>query len=195
MNNEKVYGMSFSKIYPLLVNKAVKKGRSVEEVNQVICWLTGYRTEEIEAAVAKHSEAPHLRHLQKLLAREVTVMVHGESEYEKAVAASEMLFGNATSDALKSLDEKTFLDVFAGVPTFSVSRESLPMNVLDLLGAETAVFPSKGECRKMIQGGGVSIDKEKVTDISAMIGEESILNGKYILAQRGKKNYYIIKVE
>ena len=168
---------------------------SDEDAAKYIRIFTMLSREEIEAAVAKHSEAPHLRHLQKLLAREVTVMVHGESEYEKAVAASEMLFGNATSDALKSLDEKTFLDVFAGVPTFSVSRESLPMNVLDLLGAETAVFPSKGECRKMIQGGGVSIDKEKVTDISAMIGEESILNGKYILAQRGKKNYYIIKVE
>ena len=168
---------------------------SDEDAAKYIRIFTMLSREEIEAAVAKHSEAPHLRHLQKLLAREVTVMVHGESEYEKAVAASEMLFGNATSDALKSLDEKTFLDVFAGVPTFSVSRESLPMNVLDLLGAETAVFPSKGECRKMIQGGGVSIDKEKVTDISAMIGEESILNGKYILAQRGKKNYYIIMVE
>ena len=151
--------------------------------------------EEIEEAVAVHSEAPHLRHLQKLLAKEVTVMVHGEAEYRKAVAASEMLFGNATSEALKSLDEKTFLDVFAGVPTFAVSKESLPMNVLELLGAETGVFPSKGECRKMIQGGGVSIDKEKVTDINAMIGEESLLNGKYILAQRGRKNYYIIKVE
>ena len=151
--------------------------------------------EEIEEAVAVHSEAPHLRHLQKLLAKEVTVMVHGEAEYGKAVAASEMLFGNATSEALKSLDEKTFLDVFAGVPTFAVSKESLPMNVLELLGAETGVFPSKGECRKMIQGGGVSIDKEKVTDINAMIGEESLLNGKYILAQRGRKNYYIIKVE
>lgn len=151
--------------------------------------------EEIEDAVARHAEAPHLRQLQKLLAKEVTIMVHGEEEYERAVAASGMLFGNATSDALKSLDEKTFLDVFEGVPTYTVARDRLPMNVLDLLGAETEVFPSKGECRKMIQGGGVSIDKEKVTDINAMVGEESLLNGKYILAQRGKKNYYIIKVE
>ena len=167
---------------------------SDEDAARYIKIFTMLSREEIEKAVAEHAEAPHLRNLQKILAREVTVMVHGEEEYRKAVAASEMLFGNATSEALKSLDEKTFLDVFAGVPTFELSKDKLPMNVLDLLGAETGVFPSKGECRKMIQGGGVSIDKEKVTDINAMIGEESLLNGKYILAQRGKKNYYIIKM-
>ena len=167
---------------------------SDEDAARYIKIFTMLSRDEIEKAVAEHAEAPHLRNLQKILAREVTVMVHGEEEYRKAVAASEMLFGNATSEALKSLDEKTFLDVFAGVPTFELSKDKLPMNVLDLLGAETGVFPSKGECRKMIQGGGVSIDKEKVTDINAMIGEESLLNGKYILAQRGKKNYYIIKM-
>ena len=167
---------------------------SDEDAARYIKIFTMLSREEIEKAVAEHAEAPHLRNLQKILAREVTVMVHGEEEYRKAVAASEMLFGNATSEALKSLDEKTFLDVFAGVPTFELTKDKLPMNVLDLLGAETGVFPSKGECRKMIQGGGVSIDKEKVTDINAMIGEESLLNGKYILAQRGKKNYYIIKM-
>lgn len=167
---------------------------SDEDAARYIKIFTMLSREEIEKAVAEHAEAPHQRNLQKILAREVTVMVHGEEEYRKAVAASEMLFGNATSEALKSLDEKTFLDVFAGVPTFELSKDKLPMNVLNLLGAETGVFPSKGECRKMIQGGGVSIDKEKVTDINAMIGEESLLNGKYILAQRGKKNYYIIKM-
>ena len=103
-----------------------------------------------------------------------------------------MLFGNATSDSLRKLDEKTFLQVFEGVPTFEVAADKLPANVIDLLAVETSVFPSKGECRKMIQAGGVSIDKEKVTDINAVIGEESVLNGKYILAQKGKKNYFII---
>ena len=168
---------------------------SDEDAARYIRIFTMLSREEIEDAIARHSEAPHLRQLQKLLAKEVTIMVHGEAEYGKAVAASEMLFGNATSDALKSLDEKTFLAVFDGVPTFALAKDRLPLNVVDLLGAETGVFPSKGECRKMIQGGGVSIDKEKVADINAMIGEESLLNGKYILAQRGKKNYYIIKVE
>jgi tyrosyl-tRNA synthetase len=151
--------------------------------------------EEIEAAIAGHAEAPHLRQLQRLLAKEITIMVHGEEEYGKAVAASEMLFGNATSEALKKLDEKTFLQVFDGVPTFEVEASRLPLNILDLLAVETSVFPSKGECRKMVQSNGVSIDKEKVSDINAMIGEESVLNGKYILAQKGKKNYFIIRLK
>ena len=122
-------------------------------------------------------------------------MVHGQEEYDNAVAASEMLFGNATSDALKRLDEKTFLQVFDGVPTFEVEASRLPMNILDLLAVETSVFPSKGECRKMVQANGVSIDKEKVSDINAMIGSESVLNGKYILVQKGKKNYFIISLK
>ena len=150
--------------------------------------------EEIEEAIARHAEAPERRELQKLLAKEVTTMVHGAEEYEKAVAASGMLFGNSTREALKSLDEQTFLDVFGGVPTFEVEASKFPLGVIDLLASETEVFPSKGECRKMIQAGGVSIDKEKVTDINAQIDSESFIDGKYILAQRGKKNYFLIKV-
>ena len=165
---------------------------SDEDAARYIKIFTMLSREEIENAIAEHQQAPHLRKLQKLLAKEITVMVHGEEEYSKAVAASEMLFGNATSDSLRKLDEKTFLQVFEGVPTFEVAADKLPANVIDLLAVETSVFPSKGECRKMIQAGGVSIDKEKVTDINAVIGEESVLNGKYILAQKGKKNYFII---
>ncbi len=150
--------------------------------------------EEIDSAIAAHQQAPHERSLQKLLAKEVTTMVHGAQEYEKAVSASQMLFGNATSEALKSLDEKTFLAVFDGVPTFEVEDSKFPMSIIDLLAAESKVFPSKGECRKMIQAAGVSINKEKVTDANAMIGSESYINGKYILAQKGKKNYFIIKI-
>ena len=150
--------------------------------------------EEIEEAIARHAEAPERRELQKLLAKEVTTMVHGAEEYEKAVAASGMLFGNSTREALKSLDEQTFLDVFGGVPTFEVEASKFPLGVIDLLASETAVFPSKGECRKMIQAGGVSIDKEKITDINAQIDSESFIDGKYILAQRGEKNYFLIKV-
>lgn len=151
--------------------------------------------ETIEKAIEEHNANPGARSLQKLLAREVTVMVHGQEEYEKAVAASAILFGSATSEQLKALDEKTFLEVFDGVDTFAVSKSKLPCNIIDLLSVESPVFPSKGECRKMIQGGGVSINKEKVTDIAALIGEEHIIDGKYILAQRGKKNYYILKVD
>ena len=150
--------------------------------------------DEIDTAIAQHSEAPERRELQKLLAKEVTTMVHGEAEYEKAVAASQMLFGKATKEALMSLDEKTFLAVFDGVPTFDIAADKFPLGMIDLLAGETAVFPSKGECRKMIQAGGVSINKEKVADINAMIAEDSFINGKYILAQKGKKNYFIIKV-
>ncbi len=150
--------------------------------------------EEIDSAIATHQQAPHERSLQKLLAKEVTTMVHGAQEYEKAVSASQMLFGNATSEALKSLDEKTFLAVFDGVPTFEVEDSKFPMGIIDLLAAESKVFPSKGECRKMIQAAGVSINKEKVTDANATIGCESYINGKYILAQKGKKNYFIIKI-
>ena len=121
-------------------------------------------------------------------------MVHGQEEYDRAVEASEVLFGNATSETLKHLDEKTFLQVFDGVATFEVDKDKLPAGIIDLLAVETQVFPSKGECRKMIQAGGVSINKDKVTDINAMIGPEQIIGGKYILAQRGKKNYFIIRI-
>ncbi|MBR2947766.1 MAG: tyrosine--tRNA ligase [Bacteroidales bacterium] len=150
--------------------------------------------EEIEAAIAKHSEEPHLRGLQKLLAKEITVMVHGEEEYQKAVNASSILFGNSTSEHLRELDERTFLSVFDGVPQFEISLDKLPGNIIDILAVETSVFPSKGECRKMIQGGGVSINKDKCDSIDRNITTEDLINGKYILAQRGKKNYYIIKV-
>ena len=171
-----------------------KTEKADEDAARYIKIFTMLSREEIEEAIAKHAEAPHLRHLQKLLAKEITVMVHGEQEYDNAVAASEVLFGNATSEALHSLDEKTFLQVFDGVPTFGVAAGKLPANILDLLAVETQVFPSKGECRKMVQAGGVSINKEKVSDINAMIGQDAVLNGKYILAQKGKKNYFIIKV-
>ena len=167
---------------------------SDEDAAKYIKIFTMLGKEEIEAAIAEHAEAPHLRKLQKLLAKEITVMVHGREEYEKAVSASEMLFGNATSEALKSLDEKTFLQVFEGVATFEVPASTLPAGIIDLLSVATGIFPSKGECRKMIQSGGVSINKDKVTDINAVITDEHVIGGKYILAQKGKKNYFIIKV-
>ena len=149
----------------------------------------------IEAAIEEHLQDPGRRSLQKLLAKEVTIMVHGQKEYDNALAASQMLFGNSTSEALRALDEKTFLAVFAGVPTFDIAHADLPVQILDLLAVRTSIFPSKGEARKMVLGGGVSINKDKFTDLDRMVGEEDILDGKYILVQKGKKNYFIINVK
>lgn len=165
-----------------------------EDAERYIKIFTMLTREEIEAVIAEHRQAPHLRSLQKLLAKEITVMVHGEEEYNKAVDATNILFGNATSEALASLDERTFLQVFDGVATFEISKDKLPCNIIDLLSVETSVFPSKGECRKMIQGGGVSINKQKVAGIDETVTSDVLLNGKYILAQKGKKNYFIIRV-
>ena len=151
--------------------------------------------ETIESAIEAHKACPERRELQRLLAREVTIMVHGEKEYDNAVKASQMLFGKATADDLRSLDEKTFLAVFDGVPTFDIERAKLPMGLLDALAVETSVFPSKGEARKMIQGNGFSLNKEKRTDPNGMLTEDDIIDGKYILAQKGKKDYYIINVK
>ena len=151
--------------------------------------------ETIEDLIATHRGDPGQRILQKRLAREVTIMCHGEEEYDKAVSASQMLFGNSTSEALRALDEKTFLAVFDGVPTFSISRGDLPCALLDLLAVKTSIFPSKSEARKMVQGGGVSLNKDKVTDIDYKVSDVDIVDGKYILAQKGKKNYFIINVE
>jgi len=151
--------------------------------------------ETIESAIADHQVDPGQRKLQKLLAKEITIMVHSEEEYNKAISASQMLFGNSTSEALKALDERTFLDVFDGVPTFDIAKSELPCNILDLLAVKTQIFPSKGEARKMTQGNGVSINKDKIADINYEISEKDIIDGKYILAQKGKKNYFIINVK
>ena len=166
-----------------------------EDAERYIKIFTMLDQQTIEAAVTEHRQDPGRRSLQKLLAKEITIMVHGEAEYENAVAASQMLFGNSTSEQLRKLDERTFLAVFSGVPTFDVAAEELPTDIVDLLAVKTHVFPSKGEARKMIQGGGVSINKDKVSDPARQISSDDIVDGKYILAQRGKKNYFIINVK
>ena len=164
-----------------------------QDAERYIKIFTMLSRDVIESAIAKHQEAPHQRELQKLLAKEITVMVHGEQEYDNAVSASTILFGNATSDVLKTLDESTFLSVFEGVPQFELNKELLPLNIIDLLAVNTEVYPSKGECRKMILGGGLAINKDKTADIERLIGIGDIINNKYILVQKGKKNYYILK--
>ena len=167
---------------------------SDDDAERYIKIFTMLDRETIEAAISAHRECPEKRELQKLLAREVTVMVHGEKEYETAVVASSMLFGKATTEDLKSLDEKTFLAVFDGVPTFGIDRAKLPLGILDALAVETSVFPSKGEARKMIQQNGFSLNKAKMNDAARNLTEDDIIDGKYILVQKGKKDYYIIIV-
>ena len=165
-----------------------------DDAERYIKIFTMLDRETIESAIEEHRQDPGRRSLQQLLAKEVTIMIHGETEYANALAASKMLFGNSTSEELRKLDEKTFLAVFNGVPTFDVPKSELPCNILDFLAVKTGVFPSKGEARKMTAGGGVSINKDKVTDINYEVSEKDIMDGKYILAQKGKKNYFIINV-
>ena len=156
--------------------------------------FTSLSKEEIEALTAEHEAAPHLRVLQKRLAKEVTIMVHSEEDYNAAVDASNILFGNATSEALKKLDEDTLLAVFEGVPQFEVSRDALAAGVkaVDLFVDNAAVFASKGEMRKLVQGGGVSLNKEKLAAFDQVVTTADLLDDKYLLVQRGKKNYYLI---
>lgn len=163
-----------------------------EKYLKIFTFLT---QEEIAALAEEHAADPGKRPMQKRLAEEVTVMVHGRDAYEAALDASRILFSNSAGDALTRLDEQTLLDIFEGVPQFEVSAEKLAAGipVLELLATETQIFPSKGEARKMIQGNGVSINKEKYTDPNGVITAASLLDGKYIIAQRGKKNYYLIK--
>ena len=164
------------------------------EAERYIKIFTMLDRQTIESAIAAHKECPEKRELQKLLAKEVTVMVHGETEYETAVKASQMLFGKATTEDLRAMDEKTFLAVFDGVPTHTIDRSKLPLGILDALAVETDIFPSKGEARKMIQQNGFSLNKEKMNDIARNLTEEDIIDGKYILVQKGKKDYHIIIV-
>lgn len=156
--------------------------------------FTALSQEEIQALEAEQAEAPHMRALQKRLAKEITVMVHSEEDYDAAVEASNILFGNSTSDALRKLDEDTLLAVFEGVPQFEVSRDALSEGVkaVDLFVENAAIFPSKGEMRKLVQGGGVSLNKEKLEGFEEVITTANLLNDKYLLVQRGKKNYYLV---
>ncbi|MBP3738796.1 MAG: tyrosine--tRNA ligase [Muribaculaceae bacterium] len=159
--------------------------------------FTDLPREEIEALEAEQAQDPGLRPLQKRLAKEITIMVHSEKDYEMAVEASQILFSNKAQDILHKIDEDTLLAVFEGVPQFEVSRDLIEAGtpLINLLVENAAVFPSKGEMRKLTQGGGVSINKEKLADPNTPASTSMLLNDKYILAQRGKKNYYLIIVK
>lgn len=170
---------------------------SDEDVKSWIRIFTLLSQAEIEALEIEHAPAPHTRVLQKALAKEITVRVHGEEEYNKAVEASTILFGNATADAFAQLDEETFLDIFEGVPQFKVNKTELAQGIpmIDLLAEKTQVFPSKGEARKMLQGGGISVNKTKVDDMNTIVTTGQLINEKYLIVQKGKKNYYLIITE
>jgi len=164
-----------------------------EKYIRIFTFLT---REEVEALVEAHRQEPHLRLLQKRLAKEITCMVHSESDYEAAMEAAGILFGQSTAEALRRLDEETLLSVFEGVPTFEVQAETLSngCKVLDLFVEKAPAFPSKGELRKLIQAGGFSVNKEKWTDVEGVVDASFLLNGRYLLGQKGKKNYFLLVV-
>ena len=169
---------------------------SDEDAARYIKIFTLLDRDTIENLIRAHHEAPHQRILQKRLAEEVTSMVHSREEYDGAVEASEILFGKGTTESLKKMNENTFLSVFEGVPVFDIKREIVEksVNVTDLCTEYSQVFPSKGELRRMIQGGGLSINKQKVENPDMIIDAGSLLNNKYLLVQKGKKNYYLLRI-
>lgn len=171
---------------------------SDEDASNFIKIFTQLSKEEIDTLITEHTQAPHLRKLQQVLAKDITVRVHSQSEYDNAIKASNILFGNSTTEELQSLDEDTLLSVFEGVPQVKITKGDYDntASVIDLLStsSQNVIFPSKGEARKMIQGGGVSVNKSKVDDMNAKPAYK-LLQNKYLLAQKGKKNYYLIVVE
>ena len=166
-----------------------------EEAERYIKIFTSLPKDEIDALIAEHRADPGRRVLQKRLGEEVTCMVHSRADYEMAVEASNILFGKATKESLQRLDEATLLSVFDGVPRFTVGRDqAIGAKAVDLFAETTQCFASKGEMRKLVQGGGVSLNKEKLAQFDRPIEEADLIAGKYLLVQRGKKNYYLITV-
>ncbi len=158
--------------------------------------FTLFTREETETLIAEHQTAPHLRLLQKALAKDITVRIHSEADYNAAVEASEILFGKGTAEALHKLDEDTLVSVFEGVPQFEINPGELQqgIGIVDLLAEKTNIFPSKGEARRMLKDGGVQVNKEKVNE-EFTAGPAHLLSGKYMLVQKGKKNYYLLIVK
>ena len=171
---------------------------SDDDAKRYIKIFTSLSREEIEALIKEYDEAPHLRVLQKRLAKEVTCMVHSEEDYNKAVEATNILFGNTTHDTLCALSDERFMEIFGeNVESYEIPMADLKAGIgpLDLLAERTNIFPSKGEARKMIQQNGFSLNKEKLTDPATPLTDANLLNGKYLLFQKGKKNYYLVVVK
>jgi len=169
---------------------------SDEDAEKYIKIFTVLGREEIEELISEHKKAPHERLLQKRLAEEVTVMVHSRSDYEGAVEASQILFGKGTTESLKKMNENTFLSVFEGVPVSDVTMDLIQKGVTlaDLCAEHSKIFASKGELRRLVQGGGLSLNKAKVDNPEMVVNREHLLNNKYLLVQKGKKNYFLIRV-
>jgi tyrosyl-tRNA synthetase len=169
---------------------------SDEDVKKFIRIFTLKTKEEVEALEQEHDVAPHLRILQKALAADITTRVHGQETLNSVLEATQILFGNATAEAFSKLNEQTFLEIFEGVPQFRLQKNELEagIGIIDLLAEKTNVFTSKGEAKKMLQGGGISINKEKVDDINFVVTHHQLINSKYIITQKGKKNYYLVIV-
>jgi tyrosyl-tRNA synthetase len=167
---------------------------SDEDAEKYLKIFTMLGKEEIEGLVSEHARAPHLRVMQKRLAEEITVMVHSREELNMAVEASEILFGRGTTESLRRIREDTFLSIFEGVPQYEISPSAMENDLLEMLATETTVFSSKGEARRLVTGGGLSLNKEKVSDPQYRITTKDFINGKYLLVQKGKKNYHLIRV-
>ena len=167
---------------------------SDDDVKKWIRIFTLKSKEEIEALETEHNTAPHLRILQKALAEDITVKTHSVEALETAIKTSEFLFGNGSLEFLKSLSENQVLEMFEGIPQFNVSKAELTAGIdaATLLAEKTAVFPSKGEAKKLIQGGGVSVNKEKIADANHVFNAETLINDKFIVVQKGKKNYFLL---
>ncbi len=167
---------------------------SDEDAQSFIKIFTLFSQEEIKQLISKHNEAPHLRLLQKELGKDITVRVHSQSAYERAISASEILFGNKTADQLETLEERDLLDIFEGVPQFDISMSALinGLQIIELLAQKTNVFSSNGEARRMLNSNAVSLNKVKVSD-KKMVNTEDLLSNRYLLIQKGKKNYFLIR--
>lgn len=168
---------------------------SDDDAERYIKIFTSLEKEVVDFLVTEHRQDPGRRILQRRLAEEVTIMVHSQADLDMAIEASNILFGKATKESLLKLDEQTLLDVFEGVPHFELSKDVLGQPAIEIFTREDAqIFPSKGEMRKMVQGGGVSLNKEKLETFDRIISAEDLIDGKYLLVQRGKKNYYLITI-
>ncbi|MFV0599776.1 MAG: tyrosine--tRNA ligase [Bacteroidales bacterium] len=169
---------------------------SDEDAKKFIKIFTLFSKEEVESMISAHEKEPHLRELQKTLAKDMTIRVHGEKEFNSAIEASEILFGKGTTETLKNLDEKTLLSVFDGVPMFEMDRNSLNegINIIDLVAEKTNVLASKSEARRTLKENALSINKTKITE-DYICNDSDLLNNIYILIQKGKKNYYLIIIK
>ena len=168
---------------------------SDDDAERYIKIFTSLEKETIDALVEEHRQDPGRRTLQRRLAEEVTVMVHSREDFDAAVEASNILFGKSTKESLLKLDEQTLLDIFEGVPQFEIGKDQLGQPAVELFTQAAAVFASKGEMRKLVQGGGVSLNKEKLAEFDRVITADDLIDGKYLLVQRGKKNYYLVTVK